>query len=187
MDTNLDPSTRRHRRLCAAGVIAVATIGGVVAVPLSAGAQHAQTAGSGATLQARSIGKYGDVLTNSAHYSLYVLSTESKGKLHCTAKCVPYWRPLLVAKNAKITAGPGVKGKISHVSRGTKWQVTYNGWPVYTFVVDKGPGQTKGEKVVAFGGTWYLVHAGATTSSGTPVKTVPTGGGTTTTTYVSGY
>jgi predicted lipoprotein with Yx(FWY)xxD motif len=163
-------------------VIAAATIGGVVALPLSAGAQHAKPANSTSTLQARKVAEYGEVLTDSAGHSLYVLSTESKGKLHCTSSsCVEYWPPLLVAENAKITAGSGVKGKISHVTRGSKWQITYNGWPVYTFAGDSGPGQAKGEKIVGFGGTWYLVLAAATTNSSTPVKTVA-GGGTTTTT-----
>src|ERR1039458_5129002 len=186
METSSSPPTRSHRRRLIAGFIAVATIGGIAAVPLSAGAQHAKPANSKSTLQAHNVGKFGEVLEDSAGFSLYVLSIESKTKLHCTSSsCVKSWPPLLVAKNAKITAGSGVKGKISHVTRGSKWQVTYNGWPVYTFVVDSGPGQSNGEKIVAFGGTWYLVHAAATTNSATPVKTVPSSG--TTTTAPRGY
>ena len=187
MDTGLsNPSTRPRRRLAIAGVIAATAIGAIAAVPLFAGAQQAKHLNSKSTFQERKVGKYGEVLANSAGHSLYVLSTESKTKLHCTSSsCVKSWPPLLVAKNAKITAGSGVKGKISHVTRGSKWQVTYNGWPVYTFVVDSGPGQSNGEKIVAFGGTWYLVHAAATTNSATPVKTVPSSG--TTTTAPRGY
>jgi predicted lipoprotein with Yx(FWY)xxD motif len=177
VDTGLsNPSTRPRRRLAIAGVIAATAIGTIVAVPLFAGAQQAKHLNSKSTFQERKVGGH----------SLYVLSTESKTKLHCTSSsCVKSWPPLLVAKNAKITAGSGVKGKISHVTRGSKWQVTYNGWPVYTFVVDSGPGQSNGEKIVAFGGTWYLVHAAATTNSATPVKTVPSSG--TTTTAPRGY
>ena len=156
-------------------------------MPLFAGAQPATQFSSKTTLQQVKVGEYGEVLANSAGFSLYVLSTESKGKLHCTSSaCLSGWPPLLVAKNTMITAGAGVKGKVSHVTRGSKWQVTYNGWPVYTFVGDPGPGKSAGEKIVAFGGTWYLVHAGATTNSGTPVKTVSNSGGMTTTT-VAGY
>jgi predicted lipoprotein with Yx(FWY)xxD motif len=166
-----------------AGLIATAAIGGIVAVPLFAGAQPARQLSSKSTIQERTISKYGKVLANSAGFSLYVLSTESKGALHCTStSCTTSWPPLLVAKNAKITAGPGVKGKVSHVTRGTKWQVTYNGWPVYTFIGDSGPGKSQGEKIVGFGGTWYLVNAAATTSSKTPLKAVTSGGATTTTT-----
>ena len=168
-----------------AGLIGAAAIGAAIAVPLTAGAQNVRpgTAKSSATLLERKVGKYGEILTNSSGFSLYVLCTESKGKLHCTSKsCVANWPPLLVAKNAKITVGSGVKGKISHVTRGSKWQVTFNGWPVYRFIADSKAGATNGEKLVAFGGTWYLVHASSSTNSGTPVKITSSGGGTTTTT-----
>ena len=124
----------------------------------------------------------GEVQTDSAGCSLYVLSTESRGKLHCTSSSwLAGWPPLLVAKNAMITASSGVKGKISHVTRGSRWQVTYNRWPVYTFAGDSGPGKSNGENIVAFGGTWSLVHAAATANSGTPVKPVASGSATTTT------
>ena len=112
-------------------------------------------------LQERKVGKFGEVLTNSAGHSLYLLTSEANGKLHCTSStCLGYWPPLYVAKDAMITAASGIKGKISHVTRGSRWQVTYNGWPVYTFGGDSGPGQSKGEDVVAGpGATWYLVNA----------------------------
>jgi predicted lipoprotein with Yx(FWY)xxD motif len=185
--TSSGPTTRRRLRVATAGVIAATAIGGMFAVPLFAGAQQAKHSSSSSALQERKVGKYGEVLADSAGFSLYVLSTESKGTLHCTsASCVAGWPPLLVAKNAEITVGSGVKGKVSHVTRGSKWQVTYNGWPVYTFVGDSGPGKSNGEDVVAFGGTWYLAHAAATTNSGTPVKSVASGGATTTTT-IAGY
>ncbi|MGO9963316.1 MAG: hypothetical protein ACLPUG_07820 [Acidimicrobiales bacterium] len=168
-------------------MLAAAAVGGIVTSPLFAGAQPAGHSSSKATLQQGKVAKYGEVLANSAGFSLYVLSTESTGKLHCTSSaCLSGWPPLLVAKNTMITVGAGVKGKVSHVTRGSKWQVTYNGWPVYTFVGDSGPGKSDGENIVAFGGTWDLVHAGATTRSGTPVKTVTNSGGTTTTT-TGGY
>ncbi|MGO8877176.1 MAG: hypothetical protein ACLQNG_15600 [Acidimicrobiales bacterium] len=182
MDSSTRPS-RRRRRLLIGGLIATTSIGGIVAVPLTAGAQHSADTSPKTTLEERKVGQYGEVLANSAGRSLYVLSTESKAKLHCTSKaCLVNWPPLLVAKNATITFGRGVKGKISHVARGSKWQVTYNGWPVYTFLGDSGPGQSNGEKIHAFGGTWYLVHAAARTNATTPVKTVSGGGGSTTTT-----
>ena len=191
--TSSSPTTRTRRRLAVAGVIVAAAIGGIVTVPLFAGAQQARQSSSSSksTLQERKVGKYGEVLTNSAGYSLYVLSTESKGKLHCTSSsCLAGWPPLLVAKNTMITVGSGVKGKISHVTRGSQWQVTYNGWPVYNFVGDSGPAKSNGENVFAYGGTWRLVHAAATTNSGTPVKTASTTTTTspgTTTTTTPGY
>lgn len=181
------PSVRRRRRLGVVGVLAATAVGGIAIVPMFAGAQPSRQSGSKTVLQQMKVGKFGEVLANSAGFSLYVLSTESKGKLHCTSSaCLSGWPPLLVAKNTMITAGAGVKGKVSHVTRGSTWQVTYNGWPVYTFVGDAGPGKSAGENIVAFGGTWTLVHAAATTNSATPVKAA-TNGATTTTAPSYGY
>jgi predicted lipoprotein with Yx(FWY)xxD motif len=43
-------------------------------------------------------------------------------------------------------------------------EVTYNGWPLYTFTGDSGPDTVKGEGITGFGGTWYVLNA-----SGNPV------------------
>ncbi|MHB1988554.1 MAG: COG4315 family predicted lipoprotein [Acidimicrobiales bacterium] len=139
-------------------------------------------------LKSAKIAKYGAVLTNSAGDSLYLLSTESSGKLRCLSKaCVSAWRPLVVAAHTKTTAGSGVRGKISHVARGSRWQITYNGWPVYTFIGDSRPHQSHGEGVVAFGGTWYLLHSAARAHGATVVKAAAGGGSTTTTTPGGGW
>lgn len=190
METPSSATARQHRRILGGTVIAVAiaavTLGLVATVPSQASANHARPHSSRATLQERKVAKFGEVLTNSAGYTMYVLSAESTGKLHCTSStCLKAWPPVLVAKNAKITAGAGVKGKVSHLVRGSKWQVTYNGWPVYRFKYDSGPAQARGEGIHNFGGVWYLVRAAATTKSATPVKLVA-GGTTTTTTKPSG-
>ena len=44
-----------------------------------------------------------------------------------------------------------------------KLQVTYKGHPLYTFLLDKKPGQTAGEGSTNFGAAWYaLAPSGAT-------------------------
>jgi len=48
--------------------------------------------------------------------------------------------------------------------------VTYNGWPLYTFVGDSAAHQSNGEGIVADGGTWYLVKSSATSHDSTPVR-----------------
>jgi hypothetical protein len=45
-------------------------------------------------------------------------------------------------------------------------QVTYNGHPLYRFVKDQSPGDTNGEGISAFGGSWFAVSpAGSRVSS----------------------
>ncbi|HEV8063672.1 MAG TPA: hypothetical protein VGP46_02515 [Acidimicrobiales bacterium] len=180
MDNRSRQPAARHRRLLASAVAAVALGGGATALFAMPATASTTTK---TTVEENKIAKYGEVLANTTGRSLYVLSIESTGKLHCTSKdCVANWPPLLVAKDAKITTGAGVKGKVAHVVRGTKWQVTFNGWPVYTFAGDSKAGQSNGEKVTAFGGTWYLVNPAAKTNATTPIKKAAGGGGGTTTT-----
>ena len=67
---------------------------------------------------------------------------------------------------------------------GDQWRLDGDrwGWPLYTFVKDKAPGDVAGEGVKTFGGTWYAVSpsgkpviAPATTSP--PTSSSGSGGG----------
>jgi predicted lipoprotein with Yx(FWY)xxD motif len=122
---------------------------------------------------------YAGVLANAGGRTLYVLSAEKGGTLHCTGACLSTWPPLLVgstATPAAVSLGNGVKGTIGFVARGSMKQVTFNTYPVYTYTGDTGPSQSCGENVSADGGTWTLTSAGATSVTGTPVAPVGTGG-----------
>jgi predicted lipoprotein with Yx(FWY)xxD motif len=122
-------------------------------------------------LEVASIGRYGMVLTNSKHFTLYVLSAEGKGKIVCTAACEKAWPPVLVSSSVKhVSVAKGVDGKIGFVRRtATSDQVTYNGYPLYLFVADTGPRQSHGEGIVHFGGTWGMVRASAKTTAATEI------------------
>ena len=127
-------------------------------------------------LQSISTYYYKGILANSKAHTLYLLSTENGGTVNCTGTCTGTWIPLEVSSNTKpVTTGPGVAGTIGFVSRGTSiYQVTFNTYPVYTYTGDTGAGGTAGEYVVAYGGTWSLLRASATTAAATPVP--PYGG-----------
>lgn len=120
---------------------------------------------------------YKGVLANASLHSLYVLSAEKGGKLHCTGSCPTIWPPLLVPNaTTSVPLGAGVKGTIGFVSRGSMKQVTFNTYPVYTYSGDSGPRQSCGENIAADGGTWTLASATATAASATPVSPVGSGG-----------
>jgi predicted lipoprotein with Yx(FWY)xxD motif len=165
------PLTRTPRRL--AGVaIPLLAIGSLAAFPLASGA--AKHASSPKFLLAVSVSKYGVVLPNAHRDSLYILSTEHGTKEVCNAACQQIWVPLMVSPKLKsITIGPGVRGNVGFINRSkTSDQVTYNGYPLFTYVSDTGPRQTHGEGIVSFGGTWGLVRASAKTSSTTFIRKV---------------
>jgi hypothetical protein len=60
-------------------------------------------------------------------------------------------------------------------------QVTYNKHPLYTYVVDKKAGHTKGQGVSAFGATWHALSAKGAAIMKTSTTTTTTTTNTTTT------
>jgi len=125
---------------------------------------------------------YPGVLGNSKSFSLYLLQDEAGGKLLCTGPCLQFWFPLYVAKGSDPSVGAGVKGKVAMIARKlsstvTKYQLTFNSYPVYVYSGDTGPKQSNGEHLMfAAGDYWYLINASATTAAATPVPPVSGGG-----------
>jgi len=155
------------------------------------GASGAMAASKGVTrtFDIATIQGYAGILTDSTHHALYVLSVEKGGHFHCTAACLASWPPLLVKSTAVLTTtGKGVKGTFGEVKRSaTEMQITFNGYPVYTFSGDSGAYQAGGQGISADGGTWTLINAGAKNASGTPYTKSKAVSKTTTTTARYGY
>ena len=125
----------------------------------------------GATISQRNIQGVGTVLVSQNGMTLYTPEQEADGHILCTAACTHFWQPVLLSKGANSpTKGPGVSGKLGVVERpdGTK-QVTFDGKPLYTFVEDGSPGDTKGNDFQDdFGGhrfSWQVVSVGKAPSA----------------------
>jgi predicted lipoprotein with Yx(FWY)xxD motif len=116
----------------------------------------------------------GDVLVDRQGRTLYLFARDSGTTSACTGACAVNWPPLRVHGTPLVGSG----AELSDVGRtarpGGVSQLTYNGHPLYTFVNDKKPGDTNGEGVIAFGGSWFAVSpAGAKVAP----KAQPQGGG----------
>lgn len=86
------------------------------------------------------------IITDPNGNTLYYETTDTGGKVMCTAACATTWPPLLVpAGVTKLTGGAGVTGTLSSISDPNGTQITYNGWPLFGFSKDTGPGSTAGE------------------------------------------
>jgi predicted lipoprotein with Yx(FWY)xxD motif len=98
------------------------------------------------------------ILVNSRGAAVYTLSGDTKRHQKCTdTMCRKFWPPVTVASaKSKLSAAPGVKGKLGTAHRGKIFQVTLNGHPLYTFSQDKKKGSAVGDGVVAFKGTWHV-------------------------------
>jgi len=101
----------------------------------------------------------GNILVNSKGRTLYLFTRDSGTMSECSGACAVNWPPLKAT--GKPTIGTGANASLtSTTSRpgGTK-QVTYNGHPLYLFKGDKSPGDTNGQGLNAFGGSWYALSA----------------------------
>jgi predicted lipoprotein with Yx(FWY)xxD motif len=111
----------------------------------------------------------GAILTAPNGRTLYTFSKDKNGRFGCSGSCLQFWFPLTVPNGASVTASlAGVPGRLGTVKRGTQRQITYRRHPLYTFVGDHKAGQTTGQGLRDFGGTWSVaaVHPAASAGSG---------------------
>jgi predicted lipoprotein with Yx(FWY)xxD motif len=116
-------------------------------------AASAMAAGTRVTVRAvRNSALKETILVDGRGVTLYRLSAERDGKIHCTGSCATIWPPLVVARGAHPSAGPGVAiAKLSTVRRPDgRLQVAYRKQPLYFFMQDKKPGDAKGQGVAGF-------------------------------------
>jgi predicted lipoprotein with Yx(FWY)xxD motif len=113
--------------------------------PAAAGSSASQSqpaTGSTTSLKSKST-SIGNVLVDASGRTVYELVGDSVAHSTCTGACLSIWPP--VKQN------------------GT--QVVVNGHPVYTFVSDSAPGQTKGQNFTDQWGKWLALDA-----SGNPIS-----------------
>jgi predicted lipoprotein with Yx(FWY)xxD motif len=120
--------------------------------------------------------KYGKVLATGTGRTLYILSSDTPTKSACTGGCLSFWPPLLVTKVPKF--GPGLSAThFGQFKRPSGHQLTYYGHQLYTFSGDKGPGQTHGEGIKSFGGTWTVISVSGKAVSKSSSSSSGYGGG----------
>lgn len=119
--------------------------------------KHAGSAPSKPTVSLSSEPGVGEVLVNSAGQTLYLFSRDKRKKPTCSGSCASAWPPLTVT--GKPIAGKGVDKKLLGTVKGAdgRRQVTYNHWPLYTYVADTKAGEVRGQGITAFGGKWWTV------------------------------
>jgi predicted lipoprotein with Yx(FWY)xxD motif len=115
-----------------------------------------------ATIQSESIGGT-DLLAdagavNGVIGTLYAFSSDTPTTSECNGQCAMIWPPVLTttAPSAIDSANGSLLGVIQR-SDGT-FQVTYNGHPLYYFADALITGDTSGNNIMAFGGTFNTVN-----------------------------
>jgi predicted lipoprotein with Yx(FWY)xxD motif len=95
---------------------------------------------------------------------------DKQRKVTCLRTCAAIWPPLRLAKGAKPTATGKAKASLlgSDPNPTGGRVVTYNHWPLYTYVADTAAGQAKGQALNLNGGLWYVLSP-----SGKVIRTKP--------------
>ena len=99
----------------------------------------------------------GQYIVNSSGRALYmyVPDTPNSGKSACYGECIAIWS-VFYAQN--LTAEPGINSSLfGTITRtGGIKQTTFNGYPLYYYEYDTGPGSINGQD---FGGIWYVMSS----------------------------
>jgi predicted lipoprotein with Yx(FWY)xxD motif len=98
----------------------------------------------------------GTVLDTAKGLTLYYNTREQGGKIVCTGSCAQTWPPFPAPGGAPALPA-GVQGSFGTVTRpdGGR-QLTFDGFPLYTYAGDTGPGQATGQGIQ---GIWFAAPA----------------------------
>ncbi|HEU4676240.1 MAG TPA: hypothetical protein VFS29_09645 [Motilibacteraceae bacterium] len=139
--------------LALGAVAVVATACGSGSPSPSTGSAAAGT--NGGTVQVAST-PLGTVLTDGSGRTLYLLTSDTATSTTCTGPCLAAWPPLAAPSGSPAAAGvTGTLGSFARPEGGR--QLTVGGHPLYTYAGDSSSGQTNGEGIKSFGGTWWAV------------------------------
>jgi len=105
-------------------------------------------------VQVGSKAQLGQFLVDAQGMTLYTFANDPEGNTTCVDDCEVEWPPLTVAAGTQLTAGPGVPGQLTTITRPNgALQVTYNGHPLYHYSGDHQPGDTLGHRMMNL---WFV-------------------------------
>jgi predicted lipoprotein with Yx(FWY)xxD motif len=144
--------------------------------PAAAPKPSASSSNPATKFSVASVSGLGKVVVDGKGRTVYVLTSGSRKNVPCTdaSGCTNLWPDLSLPDGvSSAKAGTGLDASLL----GTKMMngetyATYNGWLLYEYSGDTGPGDGNGQGIKSFGGVWWALNA-----SGNPVKTGGSGGG----------
>jgi predicted lipoprotein with Yx(FWY)xxD motif len=170
--------TRTRFPLLAVALLVAAVVAVVVATSGASTKKTSQsvTAGTAISLKQTSLGQ---TLVDANGRTLYLFEGDKRSVSTLSAAGLAVWPPLKASTKPQALNG-AVAGRIGTIAHtGGSAQITYNGHPLYYYVGDKSPGQTRGQGLNQFGALWYAVAASGTavtSAPSSPAQTAPSGG-----------
>lgn len=177
----MQPKGRRTVWLGIGAVVLVAVVAAAIGVLLVAGRGGGGSAGlsctsSDAVVCTKTVqvdGANTTVLANHDGKTLYAYKPDTSTSAVCTGPCALVWPPLTT--NGDVASSlDGLSGALGTLTDGNGRQVVYNGHPLYSYSLDTGTGDARGQG--AEGGNWSVVTPDITplgAPSGQPTPTSP--------------
>jgi predicted lipoprotein with Yx(FWY)xxD motif len=158
-----------YRSIAIAGIILAAVIvvgvlaatGGSTnknATPAAYGAAASTTgAGRAGTIVQARTSSLGRVLTDGRGRTLYLFEADKPNLSKLSTAGLGIWPPFAATGKPRAEGG-ALAAKIGTITGADgKPQVTYDRHPLYYYVADTKPGQTKGQALDQFGAEWYVL------------------------------
>jgi predicted lipoprotein with Yx(FWY)xxD motif len=102
---------------------------------------------------------WGRILVDGTGITVYAFTADTGTASTCYASCAESWPPVLTGGVTR--AGTGATASLLGTTTRSdgKVQVTYARHPLYYFWKDRQPGDTNGQNLDGFGGSWHLVSS----------------------------
>lgn len=141
-------------------------------VAVSDGAGSAGT--SAMSISTTSNPELGTIVVDPQGLTLYDFEKDKGTESTCYGACAKIWPPLTTSGAPQAGEG-AMSSKLGTSKRndGTT-QVTYAGHPLYTYAADKSPGETNGNGISAFGGSWHALNTAGSAVTSSANKPAPT-------------
>ena len=110
--------------------------------------------------------RLGRILVDGRGRALYLFEKDKRIASTCYGACAGVWPPLTTAGKPHAVRG-ALAARLGTTRRSDgKLEVTYNGHPLYRYVGDTQPGDTKGQGLNQFGGGWDVLSPKGTKIEG---------------------
>jgi predicted lipoprotein with Yx(FWY)xxD motif len=133
--------------------------------------------GQAGTISAQNVSNLGTILVDSNGRTIYLFEKDSGTKSSCFGGCASSWPP--VRAKGKPAVGSGLDDSLVGTTPRSDGaaQITYNSHPLYLFAGDQSAGQTNGQGLTEFGGSWFALNSVGEAVTTKPSTTSTSGGG----------
>lgn len=155
----------------------------------STGVTSSDSGGSkspGTSFSTANVSGLGQTLVDGSGKTVYILTKSGQKNVPCTdgSGCTAIWPDLSLPDGTSTpNAGTGVKSSLlGTMPANGETYPTYNGYLLYEYAADSGPGKANGEGIQSFGGTWYALNP-----AGQPITSASGSSGSSSGGYGGGY